>query len=127
MLFYEKALLDYHKEKGRVATLTAVELVQRFGVLELDKNRFVSSFKEKAADGTRINVGYMVLEPEVFDYINDDETVFEKEPLETLADKGELAAFFHNGFWQCMDTKREKDKLEEMWASGNAPWKLWRD
>ena len=122
-----KALLDYHKEKGRVATLTAVELVQRFGVLELDKNRFVSSFKEKAADGTRINVGYMVLEPEVFDYINDDETVFEKEPLETLADKGELAAFFHNGFWQCMDTKREKDKLEEMWASGNAPWKLWRD
>ncbi len=122
-----KALLDYHISSGKLATLTATELVQRFGVLDLDDNRTVKAFKEKVSDGTRINVGYMVLEPEVFDYIEGDETVFEKAPMERLASEGRMSAYFHNGFWQCMDTKREKDKLEEMWAAGNAPWKLWKD
>ncbi len=121
------ALLDYHKKEGKLATLTATELIQRFGVLELSGERQVRSFTEKAADGTRINVGYMVLEPEVFDYIEGDDTVFEKGPLDRLAKEGQLTAYFHNGFWQCMDTKREKDKLEEMWASGQAPWKMWKD
>lgn len=121
------ALLDYHKKEGKLATLTAVELVQRFGVLELNGEREVRSFTEKAADGTRINVGYMVLEPEVFDYIEGDDTVFEKGPLDRLAKEGQLTAYFHDGFWQCMDTKREKDKLEELWAAGKAPWKMWKD
>ncbi|MCR5651806.1 MAG: glucose-1-phosphate cytidylyltransferase [Lachnospiraceae bacterium] len=122
-----KALLDHHIASGRKATLTATELIQRFGVLDLDDEKGVRAFKEKVSDGTRINVGYMVLEPEVFDYIEGDDTVFEKEPMERLAEEGDLTAYFHNGFWQCMDTKREKDKLEEMWAAGNAPWKLWKD
>lgn len=121
------ALLEYHVSSGKKATLTATELVQRFGVLDLDESRNVRDFKEKVSDGTRINVGYMVLEPEVFDYIDGDDTVFEKGPLESLAKEGNMTAYFHDGFWQCMDTKREKDKLEEMWAAGNAPWKIWKD
>ncbi len=119
------ALLDYHISSGKLATLTATELIQRFGVLDLDEDRNVQAFKEKAADGTRINVGYMVLEPEVFDYIEGDQTVFEKGPMERLAEEGKMTAYFHNGFWQCMDTKREKDRLEELWNSGDAPWKTW--
>ena len=122
-----KELLEYHIASKKKATLTATELVQRFGVLELDDQRNVHSFREKAADGTRINVGYMVLEPEVFDYIEGDDTVFEKGPMEKLAADGDMTAYFHDGFWQCMDTKREKDKLEELWATGNAPWKTWKD
>ena len=121
------ALLQYHISSGKLATLTAVELVQRFGVLELDDKRNVKAFKEKAADGTRINVGYMVLEPEVFDYIEGDDTVFEKWPMEKLAMDGKMTAYFHDGFWQCMDTKKEKDKLEELWDTGKAPWKTWAE
>lgn len=78
-------------------------------------------------DGNRINAGYMVLEPGIFDLIEGDSTVFEKEPLEKVAKMGELKAYKHDGFWQCMDTKREKEKLEELWASGKAPWKVWED
>ena len=122
-----KALLEHHIASGKKATLTATELIQRFGVLDLDEKKGVKAFKEKVSDGTRINVGYMVLEPEIFDYIDGDDTVFEKGPMERLAAEGDMTAYFHNGFWQCMDTKREKDKLEEMWASGQAPWKLWED
>ena len=77
------------------------------------------------ADGSRINAGYMVLEPEIFEYIDGDSTVFEQEPLRRLAEKGQLDAYKHNGFWQCMDTKREMEMLENMWASGKAPWKVW--
>lgn len=77
------------------------------------------------ADGSRINAGYMVLEPEIFDYIDGDSTVFEQEPLRRLAENNQLDAYKHNGFWQCMDTKREMEMLEEMWASGKAPWKVW--
>ena len=79
------------------------------------------------ADGTPINAGYMVLGPEIFDYIDGDDTVFEKEPLERLAEEGELMSYSHRGYWQCMDTKREKDVLESLWAKGQAPWKKWKD
>ncbi len=120
-----KGLVAYHKSHGRKATLTAVGIDQRFGVLGLEDDA-VSEFREKSeSDISRINGGFMVLEPSVFDYIGGDGTVFEKEPLETLAKEGELKAFFHNGFWKPMDTQREKVQLEEMWASGKAPWKVW--
>lgn len=120
-------LLKYHNEHGKIATLTATDVNQRFGVLDLSEDNTVNEFKEKVSDGSKINVGYMVLSPEIFDYIEGDQTVFEKEPLQDLAKEGQLKAYMHNGFWQCMDTKREKDKLEEMWANGTAPWKVWED
>lgn len=121
-------LLQFHKEHGKIATLTAVQAGQRFGVVEIGEDHTVGSFREKSGlDGDRINGGYMVLNPEVFDYIEGDHTAFEKEPLEALAKAGELCAYKHDGFWQCMDTQREKMMLEELWASGNAPWKTWED
>ena len=120
------ALLDFHKSHGKTATMTAVRVGQRFGVLDLEGNA-VKSFREKNEDdGAVINGGYMVLEPAVFDLLDGDECVFEQKPLATLAEAGELMAFRHDGFWQCMDTLREKNMLEEMWQSGNAPWKIWK-
>ncbi len=121
-----KELLDFHKKGGKFATLTATKINQRFGVLEVDKDGTVEAFREKSTeDDTRINAGYMVLEPQVFDYLEGDSTVFEKGPLMKLASEKQLQAYTHPGFWQCMDTKREKDKLEELWDSGQAPWKTW--
>lgn len=121
-------LADFHKEKGQIATLTAVHVGQRFGVLDIDKEtRAITAFREKSeADGSRINAGYMVLEPEVFNYLEGDKTVFEQEPLRKLSADGQLNAYKHNGYWQCMDTKREMEQLEELWESGNAPWKVWQ-
>lgn len=121
-------LLKFHQSHGKIATLTAVHIGQRFGVLDIDRESLaVNAFREKSsADGSRINAGYMVLQPEIFKFIEGDKTVFEKEPLEAVAKMGELKAYKHNGFWQCMDTQREKEKLEEMWASGQAPWKMWK-
>lgn len=120
-------LLSFHKSHGKMATLTAVNVGQRFGVLGIEEDA-ITSFREKSLDdGSRINAGYMVLQPEIFDYIDGDETVFEKEPLEKVASQGQLAAYKHDGYWQCMDTKREKDKLDELWESGKAPWKCWKD
>lgn len=99
---------------------------QRFGVLDIDENNTIRAFREKQdSDGSRINAGYMVLEPKIFDFIEGDSTVFEKAPLEKCAELGELKAYNYNGFWQCMDTKREMEKLEELWQSGKAPWKSW--
>ena len=122
-----KELVEFHKKKGKTATLTAVRVGQRFGVLDIDAKDEIKAFREKSeADGARINAGYMVLEPEIFDYIDGDATVFEKEPLERLAAKGELAAYKHDGFWQCMDTQREKEQLENMIGSGRAPWMVWK-
>lgn len=120
-------LLAFHKRKGRTATLTAVHVGQRFGVLDIDKETSnIQAFREKSeADGSRISAGFMVLEPEIFEYIDGDSTVFEKEPLEQLVKIGQLNAFKHDGFWQCMDTQREKEHLEALWAAGKAPWKLW--
>ena len=119
-------LLEFHKSHGKTATITAASVGQRFGVLNIDDDNAITAFREKDdMDGSFINAGYMVMEPDVFKYLKDDSTVFEKEPLEALAREGQLRAYKYNGFWQCMDTKREKDKLDEMWNSGNAPWKVW--
>ena len=121
-----KKLVEFHKSHGKIATLTAVTIGQRFGVLGIDENNSINSFREKSDnDGSRINAGYMVLEPKIFDYIEGDDTVFEKGPLESVVAAGELKAYKHDGFWQCMDTQREMKQLEEMWKSGNAPWKVW--
>lgn len=119
-------LIRYHKQHGKIATLTAVNVGQRFGVLGICDNNEINSFREKNdLDGSMINAGYMVLEPKVFDYIKDDTTVFEKEPLETIAKKGQLMAYKHDGFWQCMDTQRDKFNLEKQWNEGKALWKVW--
>lgn len=122
-----KALEEFHRAHGKTATISAVNIGQRFGVLDLDSNAQIHSFREKNDDdGSLINGGFMVMNPEVFDYIEGDSTVFEKEPLENLAKNGQLMAYRHNGFWKCMDTQRDKMQLEEMWASGKAPWKTWK-
>lgn len=119
-------LVKYHQEHGKIATLTAVKIEQSKGVLDIGLDNTVRSFREKSAmDGALINAGFMVLQPEIFSYLRDDSCIFEKEPLKNLAKKGQLMSFLHKGFWQCMDTKREKDDLEKMWESGNAPWKVW--
>lgn len=119
-------LLAFHRAHGKTATLTGVNVTQRFGVLDIDGAGRIESFREKRADdGGVINGGYMVLEPAVFDYIEGDETVFECEPLERLSDAGQLMAYRHQGFWQCMDTQREKTKLEDLLAAGSAPWVRW--
>lgn len=120
------ALLAFHRSHGKTATITGVNVTQRFGVLDMDDNGAINSFREKKdADGGVINGGYMVMEPEVFNYIEGDSTVFEQGPLEHLANDGQLMAYRHEGFWQCMDTQREKTKLEELIASGSAPWIRW--
>lgn len=119
-------LLAFHQINGKKATLTAIQPGGRFGSLEIDDSQSIHSFKEKSKeDGGWINGGFMVLEPEVLDVIAGDATVFEKEPLETLAKSGQLNAYKHEGFWQCMDTVRDKDLLEKLWAAPNAPWKRW--
>ena len=118
-------LVNFHKRHGKLVTMTAVQPEGRFGILDLD-GEAVKAFREKSQDDMGyINAGFMVLQPEVFSTIEDDSTIFERAPLETLANKGELIAFRHDGFWQCMDTQRDKQKLEELWASGNAPWRNW--
>ena len=119
-------LVKFHKDNGHIATLTAVNIGQRFGVLDIEKDNKISSFREKSDnDGGRINAGFMVLEPKIFDFIDGDETVFEKKPLETCASLGQLDAYMHDGFWKPMDTLREKQQLEKMWADSTAPWKIW--
>ena len=120
-----RAAVEFHKSHGKLATITAVRPPARFGGLEFDGDQVVR-FNEKPQIGEGwINGGYMVLEPAVLDYIAGDETIFEREPLERLAADGQLMAFRHEGFWQPMDTLREKLLLEELWRSGNAPWKVW--
>lgn len=120
-------LEKYHKENKRYLTMTAIQPGGRFGVLEIDEtNSRINTFVEKAKeDGGWINGGFMVVEPEVFEYIEGDRTIFEKDPLENLAKEGQLTAFKHYGFWQCMDTQRDKLLLENLWKEGNAPWKKW--
>ncbi len=122
-------LVEFHKEHGRLATLTVVNAGQRFGVIKMSKDSSrITSFREKRdSDGNPINGGFMVLDPKVIDYIDGDETVFEKSPLEKLAKDGELMGYHHDGFWQCMDTKNDWTNLEGMWQSANAPWKNWED
>jgi glucose-1-phosphate cytidylyltransferase len=120
-------LLAFHRSHGKLATLTAVRPTARFGHLEMDGNQ-ITEFSEKpqTKEGW-INGAFFVLEPEIFDFIDGDNTHFEKEPLERLAGEGQLMAYRHTGFWQCMDTIREKKILETYWESGNAPWKTWEE
>lgn len=119
-------LIKFHKSHGKHCTMTATNVGQRFGILEIDEDKQVEGFREKSdADGSMVNAGFMVCEPQVFSYIDGDTSIFEKEPLENLSRDGQLMAYKHNGFWQCMDNQREKDKLEALWASGEAPWKIW--
>ncbi len=119
-------LLEFHKGHGKTATLTAVMQEQQKGVLNIGGNNAVKSFREKnVVDQAPINAGYMVLNPEIFDYIAGDDTVFEREPLERLASEGQLMSYLHRGFWQCMDNMREKVTLEEMIAKKSAPWIKW--
>lgn len=121
-----KDLVAFHKSHGKIGTLTAIGLDQRFGVLGVDENDSIHTFNEKVSEeSSSINGGYMVFEPEIFNYLKDDSTVLEQEPLREIAKAGELKAYRHHGFWQCMDTQREKEKLETLWAGGNAPWKVW--
>ena len=118
------SLLDFHKKNGKMVTVTAVHPGARFGELDIDHN-IVTSFQEKPQVGQGwINGGYFVIEPEFFDLIDGDDTILEKSPLERVSEMGELAAYKHDGFWQCMDTKRDRDLLEEMWDSNSAPWKV---
>lgn len=120
------ALVRFHQEHGKIATMTAVNVGQQFGVLEIDKDGTINKFREKNdSDGGVINAGYMVLNPKIFDYIDGDDTVFEKKPLETVAAEGQLKAYMHKGFWKCMDTQRDKEQLEKIIASGEAPWMVW--
>lgn len=119
-------LVEFHKSHGKLATMTVVNAGQRFGVIKMDESGNITSFREKKhTDGIPINGGYMVLDPKVIDYIDGDSTVFEKDPLEALVRDGELMAYKHDGFWQCMDTLRDKELLEKIWNSGEAPWKKW--
>lgn len=119
-------LIDFHRSHGKIATLTAVIQEQQKGVLDIGEYGAVRSFREKKSkDEASINAGFMVLEPKIFDYLKDDTTVFEMEPLEKLAEDGELMCYEHKGFWQCMDSQREREILERIWKNGRAPWKKW--
>ena len=120
-------LIECHKKFGKLATLTAVLPEGRFGVMDIEGNK-IKSFREKSKeDAGWINGGYMVLEPGIMDYIDGDDIMFEREPLENLAKNGQLMCYKHKGLWQCMDTLRDKQKLENLWNSKTAPWKTWED
>jgi glucose-1-phosphate cytidylyltransferase len=119
------ALISFHRSEGRLATLTATQPPGRFGALSLMKGE-VAGFREKPhGDGGWINGGFFVLSPKVMDYIDGDTSVWEREPMERLAKEGQFSAYLHHGFWQPMDTLRDKMQLEELWTSGNARWKVW--
>ncbi|WP_224981781.1 glucose-1-phosphate cytidylyltransferase [Geomonas agri] len=121
-----RKLVAFHKEHGRLATVTSIQPQGRFGALDVTGESRVLGFQEKPkGDGAWINAGFFVLEPEVLDYIAGDDTSLEREPMEKLSQDGELFAYRHTGFWQPMDTLRDKKALEELWKSGNAPWKTW--
>ena len=122
-----RALVAFHKAHGKLATISAAQPGGRFGALELAGDDRVLGFQEKPrGDGGWINAGFFVLEPGIFDLIEGDATIFEKEPLERLAREGQLVAYKHRGFWQPMDTLRDKTQLEALWRSGKAPWKVWK-
>jgi glucose-1-phosphate cytidylyltransferase len=121
-------LTEFHRNSKSMATVTAIQPGGRFGVLSFKGGSpKVSGFREKdQSDGGWINGGFMILEPEIFNFIDGDSTVFEQEPMKTIASMGKLQAYFHNGFWQCMDTLRDKNLLESLWNAGKAPWKVWQ-
>ena len=119
-------ILKTHKESGKTGTISVYNFGQAKGVVDIGPSGDVVSFREKSnLDGDLINIGFMVFEPSVFDLIDGDDSIFEKDVLPQLAIKGELGSYLHDGFWQCMDTMNEKKKLEDLWVKGNAPWKIW--
>ncbi|MCD6398766.1 MAG: glucose-1-phosphate cytidylyltransferase [Candidatus Aenigmarchaeota archaeon] len=121
-------LAKFHKQQGKYATLTAVQPLGRFGALDINSKDEIVHFREKLkGDSSFINGGFFVLEPQIFDYIEGEETTWEREPLESLARKGQLVAYKHKGFWMCMDTRRDKEELEKLWNSNKSPWKIWHD
>ena len=120
-----RATIEHHRSSGAIATMTAVQPPGRFGSVRLSEQKIVAFDEKPQGDGAWINGGYFVLSPAVFDYLDGDQTVWEREPLERLAAEGKLSAFVHRGFWQPMDTLRDKNALEELWATGAAPWKVW--
>ena len=121
-------LIKFHESHGKTGTISVYNFGQNKGVLDIAKDGKVNAFREKSdLDGDLINIGYMVMNSEIFDRIDDDSTVFEQEALNSLVNDGELIARTHTGYWQCMDTLREKQQLEKLWDSGNAPWKTWED
>ncbi|MEN6414747.1 MAG: glucose-1-phosphate cytidylyltransferase [Veillonellales bacterium] len=119
-------LVEYHNAQGKLVTVTAVQPTGRFGALDIDENNGINGFQEKPkGDGAWINAGFFVMQPEAFNYIGDDSTILEREPLENLAKDKQLVAYRHGGFWQPMDTLRDKNQLEELWQTNKAPWKVW--
>ena len=119
-------LLEFHKSHGKIATITTVSIAQNKGVLESGTDGTITSFREKDdSDEAIVNGGFMILNKEVFDYIDGDDTIFERQSVNRLVEDRQLMGYYHTGFWQCMDTQREKKKLEELWKSGEAPWKRW--
>ena len=119
-----RALVNFHTEHGKIATVTSVRPTNRFGTMQIDEDNAVTEFAEKPVAEKRINGGYFIFEPEIFDYLN-DESVLEKEPLEGLSISGELKAYMHDGFWKPMDSYRETIELNELWDANHAPWKNW--
>lgn len=121
-------LLKFHRKHGKIGTMSVYNFGQNKGVVDTKTDGTITAFREKSDfDGDLINIGFMIFEANIFDYIDDDSSVFEKEPLNRLVSNNQLVGYVHKGFWQCMDTKREKDRLEELWISGKAPWKIWED
>lgn len=120
--------LEFHKNHGKLVTISAYNAGQRFGILDINNEGYIEEFREKTeGDGNLINIGFMICQPEFINYISGDDTILEKTPLETAAKNHELMAYKHEGFWKCMDTVREKQELEKMWDSGNAQWKIWEE
>lgn len=123
-----KELVKYHKSHGKLGTVSVYNFGQNKGVLDIKDDGTVAAFREKSnLDGDLINIGFMVFEPQLFDLIDNDTTVFEQEPMKVLVDNGQLMSRLHKGYWQCMDTLREKQQLEKLWNAGKAPWKVWKD
>ena len=121
-------LMRFHKEHKKIGTISMYNFGQSKGVIDIGRDGDIIAFREKSDfDGDLINIGFMVFEPQIFDYIEGDNTIFEKEPLSKLIADGELSGYIHKGFWQCMDTLREREKLEKLWSDGNAPWKVWEE
>ena len=119
-------LIAFHEKSGKIGTISMYNFGQNKGVVEVGENGIISAFREKSdMDGDLINIGFMVFQPTLFDYIEDDTTIFEKGPLTLLVKEKQLAGYVHKGYWQCMDTLREKQKLEQLWETGKAPWKVW--
>ena len=122
------AELRFHRSHGKAVTIAAINAGQRFGVLGMGEGGAITAFREKRdSDASLINGGFMVCEPAIFDYLTDDACVLEREPLERIAAEGRMMAYRHEGFWQCMDTQRDKQRLETLWSGGNAPWKVWKE